>query len=106
MKKILIIDDDINIRVVLKILLTKHSVIKAENGKQGIEKIKNNPDLDLVITDYEMPKLNGLEVIKWVKANKPYLEVILMSGQEEMKEKALAAGASRFMLKPFGGLEV
>ena len=67
MDRILIIDDDQNIRETLKVLFSKeYKVILAKNGLIGIEKFKNESP-DLIITDLKMDDLDGIEILKKVK---------------------------------------
>jgi two-component system nitrogen regulation response regulator NtrX len=65
MSKILVIDDEKSIRNVLKDVLEyeKYQVDTAENGKKGLEKIKNEPP-DLVLCDIKMPEMDGVEVLE------------------------------------------
>jgi len=79
--KILVIDDDKDMRELLKIIIeekTEHKVLIAKNGLEGIEILKKNP-VDLVITDRKMPQMLGEEVVRYVKLNYPHIKVILMS---------------------------
>jgi len=82
MKKVLICDDDENIREILEMIISMDfevEMIMAEDGLDGIEKLKANPDISLIICDKNMPKANGVEVYKHNRSNGniPY---ILLSG--------------------------
>jgi two-component system response regulator AtoC len=102
MDKILIIDDDQNIRETLKVLLSKeYKVILAENGLTGIEKFKSeNPDL--IITDLKMDDLDGIEILKKVKESGVDTPVILITAYEEIQSsiEAIQLGAYDYIGKP------
>lgn len=78
--KILLVDDDKFIRDNFSERLknNKYEVSSAEDGEEAIEKIASD-DFDVVITDIRMPKVNGIEVLKFTKKNKPKIKVIVMS---------------------------
>lgn len=79
-KKILLVDDDQFFRDVFvdKLNHEKYKVFSATTGSEAIEKISNN-DFDVVITDIGMPIVNGIEVLKFTKKNKPKTKVVMMS---------------------------
>jgi len=79
-KKILLVDDDQFFRDVFvdKLNHEKYKVFSAATGSEAIEKISNN-DFDVVITDIGMPIVNGIEVLKFTKKNKPKTKVVMMS---------------------------
>ncbi|MBP6551212.1 MAG: response regulator, partial [Flavobacterium sp.] len=83
MSKILIIEDEAAIRRVLSKILSEENdtyvVEDAEDGIQGLEKIKNN-DYDLVLCDIKMPKMDGVEVLEEVKKIKPEIPMVMISG--------------------------
>jgi YesN/AraC family two-component response regulator len=81
MKNILIIDDNESILKTYKWILKdeKYNVIEALSGKSGIKLFKNE-NIDLVITDIEMPEKNGIEVIIELKAIAPEVKIIVVSG--------------------------
>lgn len=106
--KILIIDDDIQIRKVIRKSLERegHSVIEATNGVEGIETYRKQPT-DLVITDIIMPEKEGIETIKDISREFPGIKIIAMSGGSHhlaptlMLEVARCLGAIRTLTKPF-----
>ncbi len=79
-KRILLVDDDQFFRNVFvdKLNHEKYKVFSAATGSEAIEKISNN-DFDVVIADIGMPIVNGIEVLKFTKKNKPKTKVIMMS---------------------------
>jgi YesN/AraC family two-component response regulator len=107
MGKILIIDDEPYILLMLKKMLEKagHEVDLASNGREGIELFKKEP-VDMVITDIIMPDKEGLEIILEMKNAQPELKIIAISGggrisPESYLECAKHFGAARVFQKPF-----
>lgn len=102
--KILIIEDDryISKMYQLKLSLEDYDVQVAENGKQGVDKIKEFMP-DIVLLDILMPELDGFEVLKIVKADPATKEipVLIMSnlGQEDHVEKGMKLGALGYIVK-------
>ncbi len=88
MPKILVIEDEASIqRVLIKILRKKmisYVVEEAEDGLQGLEKIKNE-DYDLVLCDIKMPKMDGEEVLEAVKKLKPEIPMVMISGHGDLE---------------------
>lgn len=107
MRKVLIIDDEPYILLMLKKMLEKagYEVDLASNGEQGMELFEKN-SADLVITDIIMPDKEGLEIILEMKKKRPDLKIIAISGggrisPESYLECATHFGASRVFQKPF-----
>lgn len=105
MSKILIIEDEAAIRRVLAKILSEESdtyiVEDAEDGIQGLEKIKNN-DYDLVLCDIKMPKMDGVEVLEAVKKIKPEIPMVMISGHGDMETaiQTMRLGAFDYISKP------
>ena len=105
--KILIVDDSKTFRLYLKKLLLLHQfiVIEAENGKEALLKIGKNPDISMVLTDYEMPKMDGLKLIYQIrKTHTMYdLPIIVLSAHDDGYKIAdsLKAGANDYLHKPY-----
>ena len=87
MSKILVIEDEAAIRRVLIKIISEESdsydVEEAENGLDGIEKIKDN-DYDLVLCDIKMPKMDGVEVLEKAKKIKPEIPFVMISGHGDL----------------------
>ncbi len=104
MKKILVIDDEENIRWIIATFFEHHGyeTVQAKNGLEGILLLgKEQPDL--VITDVEMPEMSGDEVVRHIRAECALpIKTIVISGSHnpEFRERALAAGCDVFMEKP------
>ncbi len=105
MSKILIIEDEAAIRRVLTKILSEendtYQVDDAEDGIQGLEKIKNN-DYDLVLCDIKMPKMDGVEVLEAVKKIKPEIPMVMISGHGDMETaiQTMRLGAFDYISKP------
>jgi two-component system, NtrC family, nitrogen regulation response regulator NtrX len=105
MSKILIIEDEAAIRRVLTKILSEenenYKVENAEDGIQGVEKIKNN-DYDLVLCDIKMPKMDGVEVLEAVKNIKPEIPMVMISGHGDMETaiQTMRLGAFDYISKP------
>ncbi len=104
MNTILVVDDEPNYLIVLSELLKEENfeVFTAENGETALEIIKNT-DLDLVITDMQMPIMNGMELLKAIKSFNSDLPVIMITayGEIEKAVAAMQAGAFNYLGKPF-----
>ncbi|MEZ4853889.1 sigma-54-dependent transcriptional regulator [Flavobacterium sp.] len=105
MPKILLIEDEAAIRRVLNKILSEESdtyqVEEAEDGLQGIEKIKNE-DYDLVLCDIKMPKMDGVEVLEAVKKIKPETPMVMISGHGDLETavNTMRLGAFDYISKP------
>lgn len=105
MNKILIIEDEAPIRRVLTKILSEENetylVQEAEDGLQGIEKIKNE-DYDLILCDIKMPKMDGVEVLEAVKKIKPEIPVVMISGHGDLDTavNTMRLGAYDYISKP------
>jgi len=105
MAKLLVVDDEKNIRVSLATFLEGcgHQVESAENGPQALAILSGKGDFDLVLTDYRMAEMNGLELLKEIKRRLPDTLVILMTafGTIENAVACMKAGAHDYLTKPF-----
>lgn len=105
--KILVVDDFATMRRIIKNILKQlgyTNVDEADDGSTGLAKMKGN-QFDLVITDWNMPNVNGLELVKAARSDEKLKTVpILMVTAEAMKEniiEAIKAGVSNYVVKPF-----
>jgi two-component system, NtrC family, response regulator AtoC len=101
--RVLVADDDEGVRLYLSVILSEEGcrVLSAPDGFEGWEILKTNP-VDLLITDYKMPRMNGLDLISWSRLHLPEVPAVLMTGQEDpvLEAAARACGALRVFLKP------
>jgi DNA-binding NtrC family response regulator len=100
---ILIIDDEKTQREILSGFLKKlgYKVEKASSGKEGIQ-IAENKAVDLVLTDFKMPDMNGIEVLEGIKKLNPEIAVIIITafGTIEKSVEAMRKGAEDYLIKP------
>lgn len=103
-ENLLIVDDEIEIGKIVQDLLAKlgFNTGFASNGKNALEKLRNK-DYTFLITDINIPKLNGIELIKIVKKEIPRINIIAMTGYDKdyTYMDVINAGASDFISKPF-----
>lgn len=106
--KILIVDDEILIRKVIKeyCILENYEVVEAENGIDAIEKIKHD-NIDLIVLDVMMPKLDGLSAFKEIKKIKNIPTIVLSARSEEFdKLTGFELGIDDYVTKPFSPKEL
>ncbi|MBP3954223.1 response regulator [Gemmata sp. G18] len=103
----MVLDDSRTVRLIIGKILTEMGieVIEAGNGREGLDRMRANPDLGLVLVDWNMPELNGLEFIKAVRATRAYdpvrLVMVTTETEQEQVVRALDAGANEYVMKPF-----
>ena len=103
---VLAVDDDVINLKLLKSMLLKtgkiKEVIEAKNGSDAIDVLKSRDDIDLILLDIIMPVMNGIEVLKVVRADESLrqLPIIVLTTDETKKSEALDHGANGFLTKP------
>jgi CheY-like chemotaxis protein len=106
MDKILIVDDSATVRKLLvHTLKPKHyHCIEATDGIDALEKLAQHPDVRLVISDLNMPNMDGIELIDNIRGNLEFkdLPIIMLTTESgpEQRKKAYAAGANLYLVKP------
>ncbi len=106
-KKIIVVDDDKNTRLLIETILTKtklYEVIQARNGEACLRKL-NETNADLILLDLQMPGIDGIETLKRIKKQCPYIPVIIMTahGTIEKAVHSMKLGSYDFLTKPFPG---
>ncbi|MFN8459616.1 MAG: response regulator [Anaerolineae bacterium] len=110
-KRVLIVDDEVNIVISLEFLLEQagYHVRVAHNGEEGLEKIATF-EPDLVLLDVMMPRMNGFEVCSRVRENPAWqhIKIVMLTakGREVEITKGLALGANAYITKPFSTKEL
>lgn len=106
--KILVVDDSSTMRRIIKNTLQRlgyNDILEGENGVQGWQALEANTDVKILITDWNMPEMNGLELVKKVRAEAKYADMpIIMVTTEGGKGEvitALKAGVNNYIVKPF-----
>jgi CheY-like chemotaxis protein len=105
-KKVLIVDDDVrNIFALTSVLESQGlEVLYAENGKDGIESLERNPDVELVLMDVMMPEMDGYETMRAIRKDPSHksLPIIAITAKalKEDRDRCIQAGASDYLPKP------
>jgi two-component system chemotaxis response regulator CheY len=103
----LVIDDSRTVRIIIRQALVEAGldVIEAANGREGLEQLRAHDDVKLVLVDWNMPELNGLEFVRAVRTRREYDPVRIMmvttETEQEQVVRALDAGANEYLMKPF-----
>ena len=106
--KLLVVDDSSTMRRIIKNTLARlgyKDILEGADGVEGWSKMDTNPDIDMLITDWNMPEMNGLELVKKVRADErfkdtPIIMVTTEGGKAEVIT-ALKAGVNNYIVKPF-----
>ena len=108
-KKILVLEDESNIRsfIVINLKRAGYETIEAGTGQEALDQIKHNPDIDVALLDVMLPKLTGFEVCQQVREFSSVPIVMLTAKGDDMdKILGLEYGADDYITKPFNILEV
>ena len=110
MKKILVLEDETNIRsfVVINLRRSGYEPIEAESGEIALEKLKANPDICLALLDVMLPGIDGIEVCRRIRASGSKMGIIMLTAktQEIDKVTGLMTGADDYVTKPFSPAEL
>ncbi len=106
--KLLVVDDSSTMRRIIKNTLARlghKDILEGADGVEGWNALDANPDIDMLITDWNMPEMNGLELVKKVRADARFTDLpIIMVTTEGGKAEvitALKAGVNNYIVKPF-----
>ena len=110
MKKVLILEDEINIRsfVVINLKRAGYEVIEAGTGQEALDKLREYPDIGVAILDIMLPDIDGFEVCRRIRATSKKMGVIMLTArtQEMDKVTGLMTGADDYVTKPFSPAEL
>ena len=107
MPKAIVIDDSRAIRMILRKTLENlgYEVSEAGNGKEALAVVEREPAVSLMLVDWNMPEMNGLEFVKCLRSRPGFSQVTLMmvTTETEIEQMitALEAGANEYVMKPF-----
>lgn len=103
-RHILVVDDEEDFRTVFSSVLSSagYEITMAKSGEEAIEAIRNRT-FDLVVLDINMPNINGIQVLDWIRKDFPAMKVIIMTGyyDEAHIDESLRRGADEVFGKPF-----
>ena len=110
MKKVLILEDEVNIRsfVVINLKRAGYDAIEAGTGREALEKIQEHPDIGVAILDIMLPDIDGFEVCRNIRAMSKQMGIIMLTAraQEMDKVTGLMTGADDYVTKPFSPAEL
>ncbi len=109
-KKVLVVDDSKLLHRIFEIMLRNCELVHAGDGVEGLERLGQHADVDLILLDVNMPRMNGLEFLTAIKADaaRAKIPVILITteGTEADAERGMKAGAAAYVRKPFKSEEL
>jgi len=103
----LVIDDSRAVRLLVGNILREIGleVVEARDGRDGLEQLRREPDVELILVDWNMPVMNGLDFIRAVRSQRVYdpLRIMMVTSETESAQvtRALTAGANEYLMKPF-----
>jgi two-component system chemotaxis response regulator CheY len=103
----LVIDDSRTVRIIISQILRElgMEVLEAGNGSEALERIKHNPDVDLMLVDWNMPEMNGIDFIRAVRSQRAFdatrILMVTSEAQSDRVTEAITAGANEYLMKPF-----
>jgi two-component system chemotaxis response regulator CheY len=105
--RVLVIDDSRTVRAIIGKTLRElgMEVVEAAHGREGLDRLRAHPDVGLVLVDWNMPEMNGLEFIRAVRADRANdpVRILMVTTETEQEQvmRALEAGANEYLMKPF-----
>ena len=110
MKKVLILEDEVNIRsfVVINLKRAGYEVVEAGTGMEALEKLKEHSDVGVAILDIMLPDIDGFEVCRSIRATDKKIGIIMLTARSQEMDKitGLMTGADDYMTKPFSPAEL
>jgi two-component system, chemotaxis family, chemotaxis protein CheY len=103
----LVIDDSRTTRMIIGKILRElgMEVFEAADGLDALEQLKRNPDVELLLVDWNMPQMNGFDFLQRVRAERAYdgvrILMVTSEAQTDHVARALGAGANEYLMKPF-----
>ncbi len=110
MKKVLILEDEENIRsfVVINLQRAGYEAIEAANGQQALDRLREHPDVGVAILDIMLPDMDGFEVCRRIRATSKQIGIIMLTARTQEMDKitGLMTGADDYVTKPFSPAEL
>ncbi|HSF19062.1 MAG TPA: response regulator [Vicinamibacteria bacterium] len=111
-KNLLVVDDSATTRMLIALTLKKegtYNILEVANGREAVDKLDREP-VDCVLTDINMPLMNGLDLIEYIRSHHrdPQVPIIVITtrGEEESRDRGLAHGANAYLTKPISAPEL
>jgi two-component system chemotaxis response regulator CheY len=107
MPKAMVIDDSRSMRMILSRTLRDlgFDIAEAANGQEALDRLNSNPEVSLILCDWNMPVMNGLQFVEKLRADARYASSLIMMVTTETEAgqmvRALEAGANEYVMKPF-----
>ena len=109
-RKVLVVDDSKLLHRMFEMMLRQYPLVHAYDGREGLERLQEHKDVDIILLDINMPRMNGLEFLAAVKGNAQTARIpvviITTEGTEDDTQRGLEAGASAYVRKPFRNEEL
>jgi two-component system, chemotaxis family, chemotaxis protein CheY len=109
-KKVLVVDDSKLLHRMFEMMLRQYPLVHAYDGREALDRLAEHKDVDLILLDINMPRMNGLEFLAAVKAHSEFARIpviiITTEGTEDDTQRGLEAGASAYVKKPFRNEEL
>ena len=105
--RVLVIDDSRAVRMIIGSILGElgMDVVEAADGRQALAMLEENPDVELMLVDWNMPQMNGFDFIRAVRSQRAYdgVRIMMVTTATEGAQvaRALEAGANEYLMKPF-----
>ena len=110
MKKVLILEDEVNIRsfVVINLKRAGYDAIEAGTGQEALDRLRENPDIGVAILDIMLPDIDGFEVCRRIRATNKQIGIIMLTARTQEMDKitGLMTGADDYVTKPFSPAEL
>ena len=104
-RKLLIIDDEPVILKILSIVFKEYEVFCAEDSAVAKAILAETPDIDVAILDYDLPRENGMSLLKHLKDGHPRVKTVMISAYPHVEKTALSQGARVFFSKPIANID-
>jgi two-component system chemotaxis response regulator CheY len=107
MMRALVIDDSRTVRMIIRQTLRElgMEVLEAGTGLEALEQIKLHPDVELMLVDWNMPEMNGIDFIRAVRSQRAFdparILMVTSEAQSDHVTEAIRAGANEYLMKPF-----
>ena len=110
MKKVLILEDEVNIRsfVIINLRRARYDVIEAATGQEALDRIQEHPDIGVAILDIMLPDIDGFEVCRRIRATNKQMGIMMLTARSQEMDKVtgLMTGADDYVTKPFSPAEL